>query len=360
MRDRYILTKCKYAVDKVAAALDAYDTLLATEAVTQFFESLNNWYIRRNKERFWKETKDADKQAAYDTLYTVLTVMCRTAAPLLPLTMEEIFRSLTGEASVHLQDYPDVSAFPNDNALMTQMDTVRDICNAALAIRNARNLRVRLPLARLTLVTQGAGFTSDYTSIIEDEVNVKKVETAQNFDAVAALKLQIHFPVLGKRLPEKIKQIIPAAKKGHWKQLADGRVEIAGEALNHDEFAILLEPRPEYKDNAQPLSSNDALVVLDIHVTPALEQEGYARDMVRLIQQARKEAGLHMTDRIHLRLRLSETLARALETHSDYIKEQVLAASLSQGDMQGCTFITNETIENEEVSIGFSSKAVAA
>ncbi len=358
--DRYILTKCKHAVDKIAASLDAYDASGATEAVTQFFEALNNWYIRRNKERFWKKEKDADKQAAYDTLYTVLVVMCRAAAPLLPLATDEIFQSLTGEKSVHLQDYPDVSAFPDTIRHMQQMDTIRDICNAALAIRNAQNLRVRLPLAKLTLVTQAEGFAEEYTSIIEDEVNVKHVEISKNFDEVATLKLQIHFPVLGKRLPEKIKQIIPASKKGDWKKLADGSIEIAGEILQKEEFALLLEPKPAYKTSAQPLASNDALVILDTRVTPDLEQEGYARDLVRLIQQARKDAKLHMTDRIELRLRVSKSLESAVQTYHDYIAEQVLAASLTQGDMKGCSFIVNETIENEEVSIGFSTQAAAA
>jgi isoleucyl-tRNA synthetase len=361
--DRYILAKCKQAVSAIEAALNAYDTPTATEAVSQFFETLNNWYIRRNKERFWKETKDVDKQSAYNTLYSVLVIMCRAAAPLLPLTLEEMHKGLTGEASVHLQKFPDVSALLEDNALIGQMDVVRDICNAALSIRNRKNIRVRQPLKEIKIIEQDGHYFEnlkpEMITIIQDEINAKKI-SYDDLKLYAEYKLQINFSILGKRLPDKIKQIIPASKKGHWKKLADGRVEVAGEVLSHEEFTILLEPKPEFKDRAQPLSSNDALVVLDINITAELEQEGYARDMVRLIQQARKDAGLHMTDRIELRLRLSDLLVPVLHNYRQYIADQVLASTLTEGDMAGCSFIANETIENEMVSIGFSAKAYAA
>jgi isoleucyl-tRNA synthetase len=364
--DRYILAKCRQSVETITKALDAYDTPQATEAVMQFFEALNNWYIRRNKDRFWKEEQDGDKRAAYNTLYSVLVVMCRAAAPLLPLTLEEIFKSLSGEKSVHLADWPDVSQFPDDETLMVLMDMVRDICNSAHAIRNRINIRVRQPLASLHVVGAAAANIAlnpqfGIEDILKDEINVKQITRAEVKDIVkyADYKPQINFPVLGKRLPDKIKQIIPAAKKGDWNAV-NGKLEIAGAILEKNEFSILLEPKPEYKDRASAIPSNDTLVILDTNITPALEAEGYARDLVRLIQQARKDAGLQVNDRIHLRLRLSPKIADALHTHAAYISEQVLAASVSEGDMQGCMFIANETIENEDVSIGLSLKAIAA
>lgn len=357
--DIYILSKCRLAVTEVEKALDAYDTPGATEAVSRFFEALNNWYIRRNKERFWKEECDADKQHAYDTLYTVLHAMCRAVAPLLPLTLEEIYRGLTGEASLHLQQFPDVSDFPQDAA--QNMDMVREICNAAHAVRNRLNIRVRQPLQSLKLVSDTGDYnalleaSSVYVFLIQDEVNVKTISVESNVANYAEHKLQINFPVLGKRLPEKIKQIIPASKKGQWKMLKEGTLEIAGEVLQPTEFNLLLEAKTAHKNNAQPLENNDALVLLDTNITEALEMEGLARDLVRLIQQARKEAGLNVADRIQLYLRLSEKLSKVLEFHKDYIAEQVLAESLAEGDMRGCTHIRNDTIENEDVSIGFAN-----
>ena len=362
--DRYILSKCKQSVEGIKSTLDAYDTPSATEAATQFFEALNNWYIRRSKERFWKKEVDSDKQSAYDTLYTVLHIMCRAIAPLLPLTTEEIFTSLTGEKSVHLADYPQVEKLSNEEELIAQMEFVRDVCNAALSVRSKQNIRVRQPLKEARIIADGE-ILKDlpvFYAIIQEEINTKLVSYSGDKAAltqIADFKLQIQFPVLGKRLPDKIKQIIPAAKKGNWKRLADGRIEVAGETLEKNEFTMQLEPKAEFKDCAQPLSTNDAIVLLDIEITDDLRAEGYARDLVRLIQQARKDAGLQVTDRINLRLRVSDGLKEMLSVHRDYVAEQVLAETLTEGDMQGCGFIANETIEHEEVSIGFNAKDAA-
>ena len=360
--DRYILAKAKQTVKNISNALDEYDTNKATDEVSDFFEILNNWYIRRNKERFWKSEKDEDKISAYNTLYTVLDIMSRAAAPLLPLTLEEIYKGLGNEKSVHLQDYPDLSKLDNYHSLIELMDEVRDICNAAHAIRNRINIRIRHPLSELRIIGNAATDIDSYSTIcdiIKDEVNVKNVVVGQGEQKItdfAIYNLKINFPVLGKRLPEKIKQIIPAAKKNHWKLLASNRIEIIGEILEPTEFTILLEPKPEYQNVAQPLSSNDALVILDTTITKELEQEGYARDLIRLIQQARKDAGLQVTDRINLRIRVSDALKDMLLNFGGYIAEQVLASSISEGDMHNCSFITNDTIENEEVSIGFAQK----
>ena len=347
--DRYILAKCKTAVEIIEKSLDSYDTPSATEAVTQFFEALNNWYIRRSKERFWKTDLDADKQAAYDTLYTVLTTMCRAAAPLLPMTCEEIYTKLTGEKSVHLADFPDCHAaewrhpdpaiqrgdsVQSDDELM---DRIRDICNAALAIRNKLNIRVRQPLKELRIEGIHASTVIAFgRQIIEDEVNVKNVVSYNtDFGEFATFKLSLNNPILGKRLPDKMKQIIPAAKKGEWKELSHNSVEVCGEALRPDEFSIQFEPKPEYAARAQALSTNDALVILDTTITPGLEAEGIARDLVRMVQQARKDAALNVSDRIHLHLEASEAILKAASQHRDYIMEQTLALSLSDRKPEG-------------------------
>ncbi len=231
--DQYILQKCSDAVATIQTSLDAYDTPTACEAVLQFFDVLNNWYIRRSKERFWKETVDADKQAAYDVLYTVLATMCRAAAPLLPLTFDAVYKGLTDEESVHLSTFPScfVEAVSKNGVdgkeLATQMDWVRDVCNAALAIRNKLNLRVRQPLASALIVTKGVAY-QNFASIITEEVNLKGMSASSELDKFATLKLSINSQVLGKRLPALMKQILPASKKGEWKQV-NGTVEICGE-----------------------------------------------------------------------------------------------------------------------------------
>ncbi len=369
LMDQYILAKCDEAVAAIKKSMDEFDTPNAYSAVEKFFEVLNNWYIRRSKDRFWKTEHDADKQAAYDTLYTVLTTMCCAAAPLLPLTCEEIYKTLTGEESVHLTEFPESSftlsssgltrgsgvtnsatasdldprVKPEDDRLVLDMDKVRDICNAALSIRSAQNIRVRQPLSKLTVV--GADL-KNYADIIADELNVKKVEFANDIAAHAEYKLKINFPILGKRLPEKMKQIIPAAKSGAW-SMEHGALVICGEKLLTEEFELLLEPKS--KTNSAPLSTNDALVVLDLNLTTDLINEGLARDIVRMVQQARKDADLNVADRINLSI---ETKANIVD-FKEYIKEQTLAAQLEIGAAKGTHLFENE-LDGEKIKIALS------
>lgn len=368
--DRYILSKAVTAAQQVEHVLDHYDTPSACNTVSEFFDVLNNWYIRRSKNRFWKETQDADKQAAYDTLYTVLHIMCRLMAPMLPFVSEAIYQGLVNggkfskKDSVHLAAFPSMKGamhlsdtnplrFTEDDQLIRDMDRVRDICNAALAVRNAQNIRVRQPLAKLTVVAKEYGFSTEFASIIEEEINVKNVAASRDLDAYATLKLQINNPVLGKRLPEKMKQIIPASKKGEWKALPDGRVEILGEVLKEGEFTLQLEPKPEYKKAAAPLSTNDALVVLDLTVTPELEAEGIARDVVRMIQQARKDANLHVSDRIALALEAAPYVMEAITAHQPYIMEQTLATVI-QHEVKGAKHRFENVLDNTKIVIGLT------
>lgn len=360
--DRYIISKLALAVYGVADAMEAYDTVAACETVEHFFEDLNNWYIRRNKPRFWKEDKDADKQTAYDTLYTCLHVMSRVIAPMLPMVSEEIYAGLTArgekraDSSVHLADFP---LYPNlgnliDESITQDMDRVKDICNAALGVRNARNLRVRLPLAKLTVVSSGFTFPEEFEDIIRDELNVKAVESSDALDEYATLKLQVNFPRAGARLGPKTKEIIPAIKKGEWKQVDGGKIEVSGTTLQPGEFDLLLEPKPAYAEAAQALSSNDTLVVLDTVMTEELEQEGIARDMVRLIQQARKEAKLDVSNRIELYLDMPQHVAAAVKAFKPYICEQTLTSQLVHGEPIGVRSQSTAELDGHTITIGIS------
>ncbi len=362
MLDRYILAKVKAAVSQVQTSLDAYDTPGATEAITAFLDVLNNWYIRRSRARFWAEEVSADKQAAYDTLFTVLNLICRAAAPLLPFVSEAIYRGLHGSAaSVHLADFPDVGGIDDALTLITDMDWVRDICAAGGAVRSKQNIRNRQPLALLKVVGNLKGSLAERTELREmigEELNVKEVAFARSpeaFDAVATRKLQINSAVLGKRLPAKMKEILPASKKGDWKSTVNG-VEVAGEMLEYGEFQILLEAKKEFTDSMQALPSNDAVVILDLTITPELEAEGRARDLVRMIQQARKDAGLHVADRITLALDVPADFKAALATHGDFIAAQTLAVSWSEGSEKAAQQVKQE-LDGEQFVIGLSKVA---
>lgn len=323
--DRYILAKCKAAVAQVQASMDAYDTPGATEAITGFFEVLNNWYIRRSRARFWAEEGSADKQAAYDTLYTALNLMCLAAAPLLPFTAEMVYRGLNGaEASVHLADFPDVHAIDAAAELVADMDRVRDACTAMGSIRSAENIRNRQPLASATLYGAGAERLRGYAELMMDELNVKEIRFADSLEGVAEYTLSVDFKVAGKRLGPKMKAVGAAAKAGDWKR-EGADIIVGGEKMEAGEYNLQL--KPLIAKGAQRLSSNDALVVLDLTITPELEAEGRARDLVREIQQARKDSNLDVSDRIHLTVDDSAKPWLTAELQQ-YIKEQTLTVEL--------------------------------
>jgi isoleucyl-tRNA synthetase/very-short-patch-repair endonuclease len=376
--DTYILSKLSALGGQVTQALDGYDSPTACSAVVDFMDVLNNWYIRRNRQRFWKGERDADKQAAYDTLYTVLVTVCQLCAPLLPMITEEIYSGLmqgpppnplpqagggkeisppfTGGikggqiTSIHLTDWPDVSNLPQDETLINKMDKVRDACNAALSIRNASNIRIRQPLSKLYLAGAGVeNLGQYYRDLIADELNVKEVIFDPDFSKYATLKLQVNLPVVGKRLGAKVKEVMAAINKGEWQRLDDSRIEICGENFTPDEYSLLLAPKD--KANSQPLSSQDAIVMLDTAITPELEQEGIARDLVRMIQQARKDAGLNVADRINLALDAPQNILAAYRNFRDYIAEQTLAVNLDEGKSTNLKHTFANDMDGESVTV---------
>ena len=171
--DRYLLAKCRQYVEAMTHQLDNYEVANACDSTRAFLDVLTNWYIRRSRDRFW-----SDDVAAFDTLYTVLEVVCRVTAPLLPLTTEEVWRGLTGGRSVHLEDWPGADSLPADEALVSAMDQVREVCSATSALRKAGSLRNRLPLSTLTVVVSDPGALAGFEGIVADEVNVKQVRAA--------------------------------------------------------------------------------------------------------------------------------------------------------------------------------------
>ena len=339
--DRYILAKTGDLVRAVERSLDAYDIPGACAEVASFIDALNNWYIRRSRDRFWAEDGSAEKRDAYDTLYTVLVLALRAASPLLPLIGEEIYRGLTGEASVHLCDWPDSARLPSDPALVSAMDRAREICSAGLALRERFDIRVRQPLRQLLVVGAGGEGLREFAALIADAVNVKAVAFSADIDRYASFRLAVNARVVGKRLGKRTQEVIAAAKSGQWKRVGDGAVEVAGERLGPDEFELRVEAREGVV--CQPLPASDGIVVLDPAIDEGLKQEGLARDVVRTIQQARREAGLHVSDRIQLALELpGDDWRSAVERFRGYVAEQTLASELVLGAPSGSDWSTHE------------------
>ncbi|CAN5603425.1 isoleucine--tRNA ligase [soil metagenome] len=334
--DRYVLAKTAALVDSVTDRMDGYDIAGACADVQLFLDALNNWYIRRSRERFWApgggtdQVSLQDKHDAYDTLYTVLTTLVKVVAPLLPLVSEELYLGLVGagpdgDASVHLEDWPDLDELPRDPELVAHMDQVREVCSVALGLREDHRLRARLPLSTLTVASRDVSGLRELTDLIRDEVNVKQVVLSDDLSAVGQFLLKPNAKLLGPRLGKEVQNVIKAAKAGEWTQNDDGTISVAAQTLTEGEFELALEPREGVA--AAPLRGSDAVVELDVEVTDELAAEGMGRDLVRIVQQARKDEGLVVTDRIDLRLLMPAALADAIEPHMSWIADQVLGVS---------------------------------
>jgi isoleucyl-tRNA synthetase len=325
--DRYLLAKCRQYVEAMTHQLDNYEVANACDSTRAFLDVLTNWYIRRSRDRFW-----GDDRQAFDTLYTVLEVVCRATAPLMPLTTEEVWRGLTGGRSVHLTDWPLASELPSDEALVAAMDLVRDVCSATSALRKAGNLRNRLPLSTLTVVVAEAAALAGFEGIVADEVNVKTVRLLDASSPEAAAygvsqRLTVNARAAGPRLGKDVQVAIKGSKSGDWSVAEDGTVTSGGLVLEDGEFTLETVAGSADDGSATGMLPRGGFVVLDTTVTPELAAEGLARDLVRAVQQARRDAGLDVSDRIALTIGGSDAVQAAARTHEALITGETLATS---------------------------------
>jgi isoleucyl-tRNA synthetase len=316
--DRYILARLGDLVRDVKSDLEGLDSTTASARLRDFAEVLTNWYIRRSRDRFWAGTSTE----AFDTLYTVLETLCRVAAPLVPLVSERVWQGLTGGRSVHLQDWPDADAFPTADEIRDAMDAVRELSSVGNALRKKEKLRVRLPLARLTVVSPLAATLGQFEDILREELNVKSVELVPQTDTTAAdygidHRLSVNARAAGPRLGKEVQKVIQAARNGFWTE-EDGVVTADGIALEPGEYELVLETTGRPEGEALAIVPSGGFVLLDTATTPELEAEGLARDVIRAVQETRKNAGFDVSDRIRLDLRFaSEEDADAVEMAFD-------------------------------------------
>lgn len=325
--DRYLLAKTRQFVEQLTAELDGYAVADACETTRSFIDVLTNWYVRRSRERFWE-----GRPEAFETLAAVLDVVCRAVAPLLPLTVEEIWRGLTGGRSVHLADWPDASALPADDELVAAMDQVREVCSATSALRKASRLRNRLPLAALTVVVEDPAALEPFTGIIADELNVKSVRLVAADSEEAAgygveQKLTVNARAAGPRLGKDVQVAIKGSKSGDWSVAADGTVTAGGLALVEGEYSLETVAGSAAEGAATGVLPSGGFVVLDTVVTPELAEEGVARDLVRAVQQLRRDSDLDVTDRIELTIGGAAEVLAAARTHEALIAGETLATS---------------------------------
>ena len=301
--DKWMLAKLYETEKKIKASMDKYQVDEYVKPVIDLIDGLTNWYIRRSRRRFWGSGMSEDKKSAYKTLYFVLVNTCKILAPIAPIVSERVFKSLTDRESVHLESWPNIpEEYKNEN-LLKEIDLVQDVIHLARGIRNKNNIKNRQPLSLLEVAftnSDDAKAMEEYKSIIAEELNVKVVEIINDVNEIATVDYKVNFATVGKTMGKMIPVITRAIKSGNIK-FSDGKYYVTGETeLTLDKQDILVSYVA--KDDKPVLSDDSVVVSLDLEITQELKAEGLAREIVRNIQDARKQLDLEITDKIKIEL----------------------------------------------------------
>ena len=336
--DRWILSVTQSLVKNVSAALDDYDLSGAIDPIVDFIEQLNNWYIRRSRRRFWKSENDADKREAYESLYIALKTFAQVSAPFIPFVTENIWQNLKTSddaPSVHLCNYPRYNEAWHDEELEFKMATVQKAVSMGRSLRNQFNIKNRQPLSSVALVTRNADekkVLAEMEDSVREELNVKRVVFHDREEELVEYKAKANFRTLGKELGPLMKaaaQKIASLSQEEIQSVLEGSrlaLEIEGESVELTEEKIIVE-RIE-KAGLKVVNDGTLTVGLDTNITDDLKKEGLARDLVRGIQNLRKEEGLSVTDRIALKVFGDEDLKSAFEMFSDFVAGETLCVKI--------------------------------
>ncbi len=337
--DRWILSVCEAMLEKVTAALDAYDMQGAITPIIDFIDLLNNWYIRRSRRRFWRSEGDADKAAAYATLYRVLRRLALALAPIAPFITEEIWRNLRREGdpeSVHLADWPVAESALRDPELERKMAWARRAVSMGRALRVQHDVKIRQPLRAVHLVTKDPAeraVLGEMVDLLREELNVKDVIFREDEEELVEYACKANFRVLGKELGKDMKATAEAIERLPGRDiariLAGERVVIAVADRKVELTPEKVEVRRSEKAGLKVQNEGSLTVALDTAIDRSLLEEGWIRDLVRGVQTLRKESGLEVTDRIRLVVAGDDELKAALAAHRDFVARETLAAELS-------------------------------
>ncbi|MCQ2562051.1 MAG: isoleucine--tRNA ligase [Alphaproteobacteria bacterium] len=335
--DCYIVSELNYLIKQVSDSLESYKPDIAIKEFVRFLDILNNWYIRRNRERFWNEDI-----TAFETLHFALTTLCKTLAPFAPFISEYIYKNLTGKESVHLEDWPTPTKY--EEQIVTDMRRVQMIVSVGKQLREQYKLRNRLPLQDITI----AGINMEqYADIICDELNVKHVKFVADINNVADSFIYLITPKIGARLGGALKDIIPMVKQNKY-TIENGNLIVGDYSVLPDEFEQRLTVKSGVSGIALP--DNTAVVVLNTNVTDDLIAEGLVNDTLRFIQDSRKAANFDVSDRIKLIYSADTELKSAVEKYKERIMHDALIVDMQFGSAD---MFTTE-IENHKLSITIS------
>jgi len=363
--DMWILARLNDVVAQVTDRLENYDAYGATMVVEPFLDDLTNWYVRRSRRRFWKSEHDADKSAAYETLYQVLTTLCRLLAPLVPFVTEAMYQNLVRSvdpdavASVHQTDWPQADLDAVDEELLARMALARQVVALGHTARNSQNIKLRQPLAR-ALVHRQEGvedLDEELVELVWDELNVKGVAFVEDVTELVTYRLlpdnKVLGPRFGKRFPAVRAQLSALDPLAAVRRLQAGlplQLEVEGEPveLAPDEVLVREEPR----EGLAVASERGLTVAIDTVITPELRAEGLAREVVRRVQNLRKDAGFNLDDRIVTTYQAEGELAEAIEACRSFIAEETLSVELDAGAPDEQTAVADDQVDGYSLRLG--------
>jgi len=345
--DRWALSRLHSLIAKVTDQVEAFNLHKAARAIEDFVvRDISNWYIRNSRKRFWSEVSTEDKLAGYSTIYEILTTLCRTIAPFVPFIAEKMYRSLDAGESVHLADYPQSDNHLIDLRLERIMEQVRGIAEAARSVRAQRDLKLRYPLAKAFVVSDTN--VSELGELLRSEINVKSVAFVDDLDAFLISKVKPNFSSLGPKFKERAEEVAAKIAATTPEKVTKLTVRVNNEEVTVEEEDYTLEQSE--KEGFAIGSSGDDFVVLDIHQTPDLLAEGFARELVRRIQEMRKDLDLEMDEQIVTSIGADE---EHLRDWLEYIRVETRSRHLTFGDVTG-NMVKEWDIDDETIAIGIS------
>jgi len=330
--DKWLISKFNKLVKNCTKYYDEYDLNQVVREVTNFVsDDLSNWYIRRNRNRFWSSEFDNSKKSVYQTTYEILTGLCKLCAPIIPFTTEEIYKDLTGEESVHLADFPQYSSKLINEKIEEKMDLVRDLISIGRYVREENKIKVRQPIKECLIDGKYESILGDLANLINEELNVKKVTFVSDLGEYMNFNVKPNFKVCGAMFGPKIKEY-----QNLLQNLLDHEIE---QLINEQDISVefdgnmltitkdMVDIRIDSKEGFNVGMENNKFIILNTELDQQLIYEGLAREFVSKVQNLRKTSGLDIADRITLYYSGDEDVVKALEMFKDYVTKETLATT---------------------------------
>jgi len=350
--DRWLLSKFNKLVKNVTVAYDKYDLNEVVKLITTFTsDDLSNWYIRRNRNRFWSSSLDNSKKAVYMTTYEILVGLCKICAPIIPFVTEEIYKNLTGEESVHLTDFPEYNESLIDTKLEEKMDLVRDLISIGRNVREETKIKVRQPLNDILLDGKNEIVIGDLTELIKEELNVKNIEFVKDLSTYMNFTVKPNFKVVGRVFGSNIKEFqekLLSITSEDISKLQNNETILMNIGGETKEITLeMVDIRIDSKEGFNVGMLNNEFVILNTTLTPELINEGIARETISKIQQLRKTMNFDIVDRIKVEYTSNDEYENAIKYFIEFISSETLAIEFVKSNEE------LETIDINGYNVGF-------